>query len=90
MARRDNITGIPKLSIGTTKNDRGYVMNRYCFNFKDDDGKPCSTSFYFGKTTNQIDAYFDACEFMKETGENLGSKAMLKQIFIDYKHEELV
>lgn len=89
-ARRHNVTGIPMLSIGTTKNDRGYILNRYCVNFKDENGKPCSASFYFGKSKKQFDAYVDACDFLMELGEEIGSKAHIKKTYADFNHESLI
>lgn len=89
-ARRHNVTGIPMLSIGTTKNDRGYILNRYCVNFKDEENKPCSASFYFGKAKSQFDAYIDACDFLAELGEDIAGKAQLKKIYVEFNHESLL
>lgn len=49
-ARRQNVTGVPMLSIGTTKNDKGGVLKRYCVNHKTADKLVCK-SFYFGANT---------------------------------------
>lgn len=90
-ARKHNVTGVAGLSLGTTKNDRGYTLHRYCVNFKDEDNNPAGASFYFGKNKSQFSAFLDACEFLKELGEDIvTSKAALKKIYTEFNHESLI
>ncbi len=90
VARRDNVTGIPMLSIGTTKNSKGHLLTRYCVNYKKNDCSPTSASFYFGQNKNQLDAYLEACSFIIELGFEIGSVSKQKRIFYKYKHESLI
>lgn len=61
--RKQNITGIKGLSIGTTKNSKGDQLTRYCVNYKN--GEQCvGRSFYFGSNNSQIDAFKSAIEYM--------------------------
>jgi hypothetical protein len=49
--RKQNITGIKGLSIGTTKNSKGDQLTRYCVNYKN--GEQCvGRSFYFGSNNS--------------------------------------
>ncbi|MEW4367632.1 hypothetical protein ABVT42_19325 [Aliikangiella sp. GXAS 306] len=84
MARKINVTGIKGLSIGRTKNDRGYELSRYCVT------KPSPKSFYFGKNKRQYDAYLIACEYLIENGLLNSTKKHLKKIYIEYRHEYLI
>ena len=69
IARRHNVTGVPRLSIGTTKNDRGYILRRYLICAEDNDGTKVHKSFYFGVNREQVDAFYDACSALKDCGE---------------------
>jgi hypothetical protein len=87
MARKHNITGIAGLSIGETKNDRGYSMTRYTVNHKVD-GKAKAKSFYFGARQSQKDAFIKACAYMLESGlieESLDPMS----IYIEFGHSRL-
>jgi len=88
MARKTNITGIKGLSIGSTKNDRGYVTTRYTVNHKID-SKNKAKSFYFGARQTQFDAFKKACEFMFENGLIDDDFDYLK-IYKKFKHESLL
>lgn len=90
MARRYNVTGIQKLSLGTTKNNRGYVLKRYLINAYDDEGNRISKSFYFGVKCTQMDAFLVACQFLKESGEKLPGVSKLKAIFKQYGHDSIL
>ncbi len=61
--RKQNITGIKKLSVGTTKNSKQQQVTRYCVNHKTS-GKYTSKSFYFGSKNSQIDAFKTAIQHM--------------------------
>ena len=90
MARKHNITGIEGLSIGSTKNDRGYNLTRYIVNYKDSNTKKArAKSFYFGARQIQINAFREACAFMVEVeliDDNLDCVAIYKK----FRHEKLV
>lgn len=89
MARKTNITGIKGLSIGSTKNNRGYSMTRYTVNHKTEAGKYKAKSFYFGRNCSQKEAFSKAIEYMLENDlieQDIDSSA----IYIELKHETLV
>lgn len=88
MARKTNVTGIKGLSIGSTKNDRGYLLARYLVNFKSE-GKYKSKSFYFGKNLTQREAFNKACEYMMEIGL-LADDFECDGVYLDFKHENLL
>lgn len=89
MARKTNITGIKKLSIGTTKNDKGNVLKRYCVNYKVEDKSICK-SFYFGINQSQKAAFKSAINFMLENKLTEKTNQELMQVFNEYQHESLV
>lgn len=90
-ARRHNVTGIKHLSIGTTSNDRGYVLRRYTVNATPENGVPVARSFYFGARCPQETAFLAACNFMKELGlMKKQSKAALLDLYQEYQHETLL
>ncbi len=88
-ARKHNVTGVPRLSIGTTKNSRGAVLNRYCVNYIKDGSTICK-SFYFGANTSQLEAFYSACDFMIEHGLTDLSVSELKLTYKVFKHEALI
>jgi len=88
MARKHNITGIKGLSIGSTKNDRGYTLNRYIVNYSDS-GKSKAKSFYFGARQSQINAFNKACEFMLDIGL-IDDDVNCQDIYNEFKHESLL
>ncbi len=90
MARKTNVTGIKGLSIGATKNDRGYATSRYTVNYKlEGKSKAKAKSFYFGARQSQIDAFNKACEFMLEY-ELIEDDLDYSKIYKKFKHEKLV
>ncbi len=89
MARKTNITGIKRLSIGTTKNDRGYTMQRYTVSLKTDTGVT-GKSFYFGENKKQLEAFLNAVRYLKAQKIYSGSIKEAKEIYINYKHEGLL
>lgn len=86
MARRTNITGIAKLSIGTTTNDRNYTLTRYIVNSE----KGKAKSFYFGKNTTQYTAFLNAVRYMKEKKLFTQTMADAKAIYATLHHERLL
>lgn len=86
MARKTNVTGIAKLSIGTTKNDRGYTFTRYIVNTETGKAK----SFYFGKKTTQYAAFHKAVLYMKEKKIFTQTIAKAKAIYKEFNHENLL
>lgn len=89
MARRSNITGIKGLSIGSTKNNRGYSMTRYTVNHKTTEGKYKAKSFYFGRNCNQKEAFNKAIDYMLEN-ELVEVDIDKIEIYEGFKHETLV
>jgi hypothetical protein len=89
MARKTNVTGIKKLSIGSTKNDKGGLLTRYSVNYKIGDKAKCK-SFYFGVNKAQFNAYIEATNFMLENGLIELSNENIKSIYHDFNHEKLV
>lgn len=89
MARKSNVTGIKKLSIGHTKNDKGGLLTRYSVNYKADDKAKCK-SFYFGVNKAQFEAYIEATNFMLELGLLELTNEQIKSIYQDFKHEALI
>ena len=87
MARKTNVTGIKGLSIGATKNDRGYATTRYTVNYKD--GKPKAQSYYFGARQSQKDAFDKEIEFMIEQ-ELIDNNIDYSKIYKKFKHDKLV
>ena len=87
--RKKNITGIKGLSIGSCKNDRGYVLTRYIVNYKLEEGKAKGKSFYFGARQSQIDAFNKACEFMLES-DLIAEDLDCSKIYKKFKHEKLL
>ncbi len=88
MARKHNITGIKGLSIGSTRNDRGYVITRYTVNYRAND-KNKAKSFYFGVRQSQIDAFKKACAFMLEI-DLIDDDLDCMGIYKKFRHEKLV
>ena len=86
MARRTNVTGIAKLSIGTTTNNRGFILTRYIVNTEKGKGK----SFYFGKKTTQYAAFYKAVLYMKEKKIFTQTIAEAKAIYKEFNHESLL
>lgn len=87
MARRTNITGIAKLSIGTTTNNRGYILTRYIVNTG---GKGKAKSFYFGKNTTQYAAFLNAVRYMKQLEILKHTILEAKTIYKVFDHENLL
>ena len=86
MARRTNVTGIAKLSIGTTTNNRGFILTRYIVNTEKGKGK----SFYFGKNTTQYTAFLSAVRYMKQMKILMNTMTEAKAIYKAYDHENLL
>lgn len=89
MARKTNITGIPMLSIGTTKNDKKQTLTRYCVNHKVDDKNECK-SFYFGTNVDQKDAFLLAVIYMREMDLYSDDIEIALAVYKKLEHEELV
>lgn len=90
VARKHNVTGVPGLAIGSTKNDRGHVLKRYSTNFIDENEKPVNQSFYFGKNKSQFEAFVGACSFLKDNGIIKLSRKALTDIYKGLDHETLI
>lgn len=90
LARKSNITGIQSLSIGTTKNSKGYLLTRYQVNYRIGAYNYIYGCFYFGKNTKQIDAFYKACELLFNSGADVGTKRKWSRIYKQYKHEKLL
>lgn len=86
MARRTNVTGIAKLSIGTTTNDRDYPLTRYMVNTE----KGKAKSFYFGKNVSQYAAFLSAVRYMKELKLFKKTMAEAKAVYKAFDHENLL
>lgn len=87
IARKLNVTGIAGLSIGTTRNSKGYLLKRYSVNTQNSDGKKICASFYFGKNTTQGTAYRNACKYLSQkTNLNVPTSTRLKQIYNVFDH----
>lgn len=87
--RKQNITGIKRLSIGATKNAKGNILKRYSAGFKDNTGKWKCKTFYFGDHKAQYDAYLDACRFLEKIGELVIADIDIEEIYRSHKHELL-
>lgn len=88
MARKTNVTGLKGLSIGSTKNNRGYEMSRYSVNYSVD-GKPKSKSFYFGRNKMQHEAFNLAFDFMLDIGL-VDESVDPKNIYSSFNHESRI
>ena len=86
--RKQNITGIKKLSIGTTKNGKGEQMTRYCVNHKVND-KYTSKSFYFGSNNSQIEAFQSAVQHMIDCDIYSGTLKNALNIYQTNNHKNL-
>ena len=83
------MTGIPMLSIGTTKNEKGGILKRYCVNHKIE-GKPVCKSFYFGANTGQKEAFSKSIEYMIEKRLYSSSGQAAEGVYRRFKHPGLL
>jgi hypothetical protein len=88
--RKNNVTGIARLAIGTTKNYRGLILTRYVINYVDTYGFPSSKSYYFGKRNPQKKAFHKACDFLESIGQTIGSRQKRAAIYRKFDHENLI
>lgn len=85
VARKHNVTGIKKLSLGTTKNNRGYELRRYCVNHESE----CK-SFYFGEKQTQKSAFLKAVLYMIDRGICDVSVDEALVLYAEKQHENLI
>ena len=97
-ARRHNITGIERLSIGKTTNSKGNTLRRYSITVPANERigpssertEPLFKSFYFGANTTQHSAFIAAVRWMKEQRLYRGTLNDAKNIYNEYQHETLL
>lgn len=87
VARRTNITGIKRLSLGHTKNAAEQELLRYSITIPPKGGQERKTkTFYFGENRGQKEAFLDAVAFLREHGEYIGTDQDALEIYREFKH----
>lgn len=90
LPRKNNVTGISRLSIGTTKNIRGTILTRYVINYVDQYGLTTSKTVYFGQRKPQRTAFYEACDFLESIGQSIGTRVKQAAIYRKFDHENLL